>query len=118
MSYDDTDLTAPLNAARALLGDTSNDANELLTDDHIEAALALYAYNGGVAFLASELAARFAQQPGDVSLPGGLSASWGERVKTWLALAAQMRAGGVAAAGAFSVTPTRTDGYSQAAEAA
>jgi hypothetical protein len=117
VSYDDS-LSADLDKARALLGDTTNDAaTELVTDDHIDAALALYAFAGGVAFLASELAARFAQKPGSVSLPGGLSVSWADRVKTWLALAAQMRAGGVVAGGAFAVNPPRNDGYAQAAEA-
>lgn len=115
MSYDDT-LPTDLDKARALLGDTAS--TELLTDDHIEAVLALYAFNGGVAFLAQELATRYAQKPGSVSLPSGLSVSWAERVKTWLALAQQMRAGGVVTGGAFAVQPTRNDGYAQAAEAA
>lgn len=116
MSYDDT-LPADLDKARALLGDTSNNAStELLTDDHIDAVLLLYAFNGGVAFLAQELATRFAQKPGNVSLPSGLSVSWADRVKTWLALATQMRAGGVVIGGAFAVQPTRNDGYSEAAE--
>lgn len=116
MSYDET-LGTDLDKARALLGDTSDDSDtELLTDDHIEAVLTLYAFNGGVAFLARELAARFAQKPGSVSLPGGLSVSWAERVKTWLALATQMQSGGgVSGFTAFSRTPTRSDGYSEAA---
>jgi hypothetical protein len=117
MSYSDT-LDTDLDKARALLGDTSNNAaTELLTDDHIDAVLTLYAFNGGVSFLARELASRYAQQPGSVSLPSGLSVSWAERVKTWLALAIQMQAGGVTAFTAFSVTPTRSDGYSELAEA-
>ncbi len=114
MSYNDT-LATDLDKARALIGDTSNDANELLTDGHISAVLVLYAFNAAVAFLATELATRFAQQPGSVSLPSGLSVSWATRVSTWLALATQMRVGGVVTGGAFSVAGVRNDGYAQAA---
>lgn len=118
MSYDDT-LPADLDKARALIGDTSNDsATELVTDDHIDAVLALYPFNGAVAWLAEELATRFAQKPGSVTLPGGLSVSWSARVSAWQALAKQMRAGGVTTGGAFAVQSTRNDGYAQAAEAA
>lgn len=108
MSYDDT-LPTDLDKARALLGDTSS--TELLTDDHIEAVLALYPFNSAVAFMAEGLAARFAQNPSSVALPSGLSVSWSERVKYWKGLAEQMRSGGVTSSGAFSRTPTRTDGY-------
>lgn len=112
MSYNPTS-TADRDLARALLGDTSNDSAELLTDDHIGAVLTLYGYNAGVAFLADELAIRYAQQPDKVTLPSGLSVSWAARVSTWRSVASLMR--GLAAeatATAFSVTPTRTDGYS------
>lgn len=111
MSYSDT-LETNLDKVRALLGDTSNNpATELLTDDHIDAVLALYSFNPAVAFMAEGLAARFAQKVSSVGLPGGLSASWSERVKYWKGLAAQMRAGGVTASGAFSVDSPRADGY-------
>lgn len=111
MSYDDT-ATDDLNLARALLGDTSNDSAELLTDDHIGAVLTLYGYNGGVAFLADELAVRFARRPDRVTLPSGLSVTWSARVTAWKALASLMRGMALeASATAFSVTPTRTDGY-------
>ncbi len=114
MPYDDS-LPTDLDRARALLGDTAS--TELLTDDHITAVLGLYAFNGAVAFMAEELATRFAQQPGSVALPSGLSVSWSARVSAWQALAKQMRAGGVVAGAAFSVQPTRNDGYAQAAAA-
>ena len=115
MSYSDT-LDTTTDKVRALIGDTSNDAaTELLTDDHIDAVIALYTFNGGVAFLAQELATRYAQQPGSMSLPSGLSVSWASRVSTWLALAAQMRSGGVVIGGGFSVAGVRDDGYTQAA---
>jgi hypothetical protein len=106
--------TTDRNTARFLLGDTSNDvATELLTDAQIDAVITLHGYNGGVAYLAEGLAARFAQKVSSVSLPGGLSAAWSERVKYWTRLAEQMRAGGVTGTSAFSRTPTRVDGYSE-----
>ncbi len=111
MSFDDT-LVTTLDRVRFLLGDTSNNAaTELLTDDHIEAVLALYSYNSAVAFMAEGLAARFAQSPTSVSLPSGLSVAWSARVASWLGLAERMRSGGVGASAAFARTPTRTDGY-------
>lgn len=114
MSYDDT-LPTDRDKARALLGDTTNDpATELLTDAHMDSALLLYGFNGGVAFMATGLASRFSQSPTSTSLPSGLSASWSERVAQWRALAKQMQSGGgIGATGAFSHTPTRSDGYSE-----
>lgn len=115
MSFSDT-LETQLDQARFLLGDTTNDpSTELLTDDHIDAVLALYAFNPAVAFMAEGLAARFAQKVSSVGLPGGLSASWAERVKNWKDIAAQMRAGGVTSGGAFAVTTKRGDGYADLA---
>jgi hypothetical protein len=114
VSYSDT-LETDLDKARALLGDTA--AVELLTDDHIDAVLSLYEFGGGVAFLADELAIRYAQQPDRVTLPSGLSVAWSARVAAWRALAVQMRGAGVAGFTAFSVAPIRTDGYSEAAGA-
>ena len=110
MSYDDSDLSE-LNQARGLLGDTATP--ELFTDDHIEAVVALYGFNIGVGFLARELEARYALKPSSVSLPSGLSVSYARR--TWASLIAAMGSGGITGATAFSVTPTRTDGYSVAA---
>lgn len=108
MSYDDT-LPEDRDKARFLLGDTAS--TELLADDLYDVVLALYPFNSAVAFMAEGLAARFAQNPSSVSLPSGLAVSWSERVKYWKGLAAQMRSGGVTASGAFSRTPTRSDGY-------
>jgi hypothetical protein len=118
MSFDEM-LPSDRDRGRYLLGDTTNDqSTELLTDNAVDAALLQYGYAGGVAYLAEGLAARFAQQVSSTSLPGGLSASWSERVKYWLGLADRMRKlGGVTASGqAFSHTPARTDGYSEYAE--
>jgi hypothetical protein len=88
MSYDPTS-TADRDRARALLGDT--DFDELLTDAHMDAVLTQYGYTLGVAFLADELAVRFARQPGSVSLPSGLSVSWPDRVAAWVRLATRLR---------------------------
>lgn len=85
MSYDD-ELPTDKDKIRALVGDTG--ATELVTDAHINAVLAAYdSFNAALAFVANELAATFAQRPGSVTLPNGLSVSWRDRVSTWLALA-------------------------------
>lgn len=60
----------------------------LISDEHIIAALsALGSVGAAVAYLARELAMRFAQKPTDVSLPSGLRVAWRERVSAWLSLA-------------------------------
>jgi hypothetical protein len=117
MTYSATDLTER-NQIRALLGDTSNDADtELLTDDHIDAVLTLKgSLASAVAFLAGELVTRFAQQPTSVTLPSGLSVSYAGRLASWATLAVSF--GGVNTYTSFSVGMTRTDGYADAAAAA
>lgn len=91
MPYSDT-LETDLDKARAMLGDTST--TELLTDDHIETVLAMYStFDLALAFMADELAVRYAQEPGSVSLPSGLSVSWAERVKEWRRIADNARLG-------------------------
>lgn len=106
MSYDDT-LPTDMDKARALLGDTSNDpTTELLTDDHIEAVLAMQStFDAAIAWMADELAVRFAQKPGSVSLPSGLSVSWAERVRAWQAIAANARRGGITNTASVSLVP-------------
>jgi hypothetical protein len=92
MSYDGTSLT-DLNRARAALGDTSNNpATELLTNAEITAVITEDGYSYGVAVLAETLAARYAQKPTQVQLPGGLGVTWGERIDQWNKIAAQYRA--------------------------
>jgi hypothetical protein len=92
MPYDDT-LPTDMDKARAVLQDI-DPANELLSDDHIEAVLGLFAtFDAAVAFLADELAVRFAQKPGSVSLPSGLSVSWAFRVAEWRRIADNARKG-------------------------
>jgi hypothetical protein len=113
MSYDDT-LPTDKDYVRFVLGDT--ETAELLTDAQILAVLATMTRNSTIAFLAQGLAARYAQNPDRVTLPSGLSVAWSERVKYWRDLAAS--GGTLGSGGAFSVMPTRNDGYSQAADAA
>lgn len=85
MAYDPT-LPGDRDKLRALLGDTGSTA--LLSDAHYDAVLTTYTtFNAALGFLANELAATFAQRPGSVTLPNGLSVAWRDRVATWLALA-------------------------------
>lgn len=102
-TYDDT-LPTEKDSARAQLGAipaTPGDAaTGLVSDEHIVVAInAAGALASGVAFLARELAVRFAQKPGSVRLPSGLSVSWPDRVKFWWSLAdvADSEAGGARA---------------------
>ena len=82
-----------LNLARRALGDTSNDAAlELLTDAEIEALIDADGYNLALALLADGLSVRFAQEPGSVSLPSGLSVTWRDRVEEWRLIATRYRA--------------------------
>jgi hypothetical protein len=109
MYYDSTSVS-DRNLARGLIGDIDTTA-ELRADSHYDAMITLYGLSGAVAFIASSLAAQYATKPTDVTLPNGLRVAWKDRIATWLALAATMRAGGVTGGAAFSVQPTRTDGY-------
>lgn len=88
MPYDPT-IQTDRDRARAQLGDT--ETVQLLTDAHMDAALELYGYTLGVAFMADELAVRFARKPTSVS-NSGKSVSWAERVRAWQALAIRLRA--------------------------
>jgi hypothetical protein len=88
MPYDPTS-TSERDLARALLGDT--EAVALLTDAHMDAILLEYGYSLGVAFLADELATRFARKPTSISSSGD-SLTWADRVNAWVRLAARMRA--------------------------
>lgn len=110
MSFDAT-LPTDRDTVRALLGDTSGSgATELVTDAYIDALLLLYSVTDTVAFIATGLAVRYAQQPTDITMPSGVRISWGKRIASWESLAAQMRAGGSSGA-AFSVRLARSDGY-------
>lgn len=96
LTYDPA-LPDALSRMRHALGDTDG-AAPLEQDETYLATLSLHGEALGTAAMAEALAARFAQQPDAVDV-GGLSASWRERVRTWLALAARLRAEAGAAAG-------------------
>jgi len=88
-TYNDT-LSTDKDRARDQLGitDVSGGVDTaLISDEHIISALsALGSLGAAVAYLARELAARFAQLP--TSIRSGEDAlAWADRVKTWLTLA-------------------------------
>lgn len=62
------------------------------SDEQIDALVAAYGETEATALIAEGLAAEYALQPDSVSLPGGLSVSFKERVKSWADLAARLRA--------------------------
>jgi hypothetical protein len=117
MSYDDT-LPTDMDKARAVLQDIDTTA-ELLSDDHIEAVLAMFAtFDLAIAFMADELAVRFAQKPGSVTLSSGLSVSWSYRVQQWQRIADNARKGVNATAGSMTIVPvtygaSETDEYAR-----
>lgn len=88
-TYDDT-LPDNRDKVRSILAitDVTSEATALRTDEHIDAVLTWQgSLDGAVRYIANSLAAQFAQKPGSVRLPSGLSVSWAERVGTWRALA-------------------------------
>jgi hypothetical protein len=90
-------LETPTDRMRAALGDRDT-TNPLRQDEEYEANLALAGDELlATAVMAEGLAAEFAQRVDAYSESGGISVRWSERVKTWLALAAAIRAGLAAA---------------------
>lgn len=117
-TYDDT-LPTDRDKARSLLGttDVTSEATALVTDEHIDAVLTWKAdLDRAVAFLASELATRFAQKPSDVSLPSGLRTSWRDRISTWLTLAERAGGGAFGDGGGLSFVPANYGGTTAADE--
>jgi hypothetical protein len=108
-SYDNT-LPAARDRARYQLGDTDM-AAALEQDETYDANLALYGESLAIAVMAEALASRYAQRPDSFTSTTGMSVSWRERVKTWLALATRIRdaqsLGGSTSAG--SIVGTRWD---------
>jgi len=107
-TYDDA-LPTDRDRARSILGDTQDLPDDaLLTDEHIDAVLAWQAsLDGAVAFLAAELAARFARQPVRVT-SNGKTVDYGERLAHWRTIAGEARAD--AAGGGLTMVPaTYTD---------
>lgn len=99
--------------ARSILGATDVTTAEaaLISDEHIDAVLLWQGtLDGAVAFLASELAARYAQMPTSVS-DSGTSVSWASRLTLWLSLVS--RGGGTGVGGGLSfVTASYADAVS------
>lgn len=104
-SYDDT-LPTEMDDVRARLGVTDisrSAASALISDEHIISVIAAQGSIGrAVAYLARELALRFAQQIGRVTLPNGLSVAWPDRVAAWWALATDSTATNAASGGVVS----------------
>lgn len=90
-TYDDTlptemdDARSQLQAIPATEGDA---ATGLISNEHIIAVIAAQgSLSAAVAYMARELALRFARKIGRVTLPSGLSVAWPDRVKYWWELA-------------------------------
>lgn len=99
-------LPTDLDKARALLGDTVVEpaADALLSDEHILAVLAMEgSFALGLAWLADELVAQFAQEPVKVSI-SGVSVDYSARITAWQTLATRMRT--KAAEAATAAAPT------------
>jgi predicted Rdx family selenoprotein len=97
-TYSDTDRT-PRNRARELIGDTTvtpnttTVADPLMSDAHIDAVLSEQGmFELGVAWLADELLARFAQDPIRVTIDG-VTTDMSAWVGIWRDLASRLRTG-------------------------
>lgn len=89
----DLTLSTPTDRMRAAVGDRDVPDNALRADEEYEAT---YALAGGderlaIAIVAEGLAAEYCQRVDSFSESGGISVRWGDRVKTWLALASGIR---------------------------
>lgn len=114
-------LATPLDRIRFTLGDTdvsvdetSGESNALKPDEEYLAVIALYSNEDeATATMAEALAAQVAQDPSSYSEGGGISLSWNERIRTWLAIAERLRtklalaASATASGGSVSVRPSR-----------
>ena len=103
---------------RFALGDTNNPG--FIPDETYTATLSLNNQDevASVRQLAGHLAVRFANEPGGIRLPSGLSISYRERVAQWAAIAMGkmptiVNPGGTAGGFGYSVLPVREDGYRQ-----
>lgn len=92
-SYDNS-LATVLDRIRFTLGDTDVDpeTNALKPDEEYLAVIAATASEEeAIALMAEALATQIMQDPDSYSESGGISVSWTQRIKTWLALADQYR---------------------------
>lgn len=117
-TYDDT-LPTDMDKVRSILWitDVSSEEAALRTDEHIDAVLAWQgSIDGAVRYIASSLAAEFAQKPSSIHLPSGLSVSWfATRVTHWQMLAAHTHPTG-AGDNALSFVPATYGGQDAADE--
>lgn len=109
----DPALPSAKDRIRLILGDFT--APGLRQDETLNAAITAHGEAEATARLAEGLAAEFAQRPDSIG-GDGQSISWRDRVKTWLEVASRMRATGVAAATALSVSVAATRGDEAFAE--
>lgn len=105
-------LTTAISRVRRAVGDIASPG--LVPDETITAYLDLYGEAGAIRAVAGALAIEYAQKPGSVTLPNGLSVSWASRVSAWQRIATgEVGAGG---ATSFAVGATRGDGYAATAD--
>jgi hypothetical protein len=95
----DSSLPTARDRIRFAVWDTDT-ANQLRSDETIDAMIAEFGETAATAKIARSLANQFAQMPSSVTIPNGPSVTWGERVRAWLALAQAIEAdtGGVSSA--------------------
>jgi hypothetical protein len=111
-TFDNT-LSRTLDQMRAALGDRDVPDNALRQDEEYAAQLAISGDAAlATAVMAEGLAAEYARRVDSFSESGGISVRWGERVKTWLALAKSIRDGSVTrqASGGVSAVAVRVGG--------
>lgn len=95
-TYDPTEPTLK-DEARSLLGDAHSGTSEgavsdpLYQDETIEARIAKYGFNEGVARLADGLCTKYGQYPDEHAEDGGVKVKWSERVRSWRELAKTLR---------------------------
>jgi hypothetical protein len=105
-TYNDT-LPTDLDRARSLIGDTDM-TNALMSDEHVEAVLGYKgSLNAAVAYLATELVARFAKSPIRKSATG-ISVDYTENLKLWRQIAGDATA--QEAGGSISFIPANYTG--------
>lgn len=108
-SYD-PELATALDRIRHLVGDTV--APGLRSDETIEALLLQMTEAEATATVAESLASEFALQPTSVSIPGGPSVSYSDRVKQLFELAKKIRGDITSSAvqqALYTLRPTRYD---------
>lgn len=113
-TYDPTHESA-LDRVRFAVGDTdvsvdedTGESSALKPDTEYLAAIARNdTEQGAIAEMARALAAQVMQEPDKYSEAGGISLSWSDRIKTWLALADSADARAAANGASYGVTNAR-----------